>query len=188
MNDLNNTTNEPEDPAIPAPYLDVNALYVHKILNLMYIAVNPTEVKLLSGSPHASGGPMSDIRLYARPGSELWVSHMLKFRGEMLEYSEKIRQQLIQTQDQVRGLEESYESLGEALRDKAVEHDWCDEYDEFAEQWNLPSRTREYEVTVTVRVLAKSDDHAEELVGENFSMSMYDDIVLNGPHVSATEV
>lgn len=188
MNDLNNTTNEPEDPAIPTPYLQVNALYIHNVLNIMYIAVNPTEVELLSGAPDAARGPMPDIRLYAQPGSELWVNHMLEFRGKTLRESESIRRQMIQTQDQARHLEESYERLGEALRDKAIEKDWCDEYDEFAEQWDLPKRAREYEVTVTVRVLANTDDHAEELVAENFSMSMYDDIVVDGPHIIATEV
>ena len=61
-------------------------------------------------------------------------------------------------------LREHMDRLGEARLEKAEEKDWCSEYDEFAEEWDLPRRFRTYEVTVTFAVLARDSDDAEELV------------------------
>lgn len=56
--------------------------------------------------------------------------------------------------------------LGQAILEKAEYHDWCAEYDEFAEEWDLPQREKDYVVHMTIPVdtRATSRDEAEERV------------------------
>lgn len=83
--------------------------------------------------------------------------------------------------------EQRYEALGEALLEQAEERDWCSEYDEFADEWDLPRRKRPYEVTMKVTVLARNDDEAEELVESSVSIESYDEGVEYGPNFDVNE-
>lgn len=76
------------------------------------------------------------------------------------------------------------ERLGEALLEKAEEKDWCSEYDDFADEWDLPHRYRMYEVTVVLQVKAKNEDDAVEMVENNTRFSCE---IEDGPSVSAEE-
>lgn len=78
--------------------------------------------------------------------------------------------------------------LKQAILEKAEEHEWCSEYDEFAEEWDLTPRVREYEVTMSVTVRARDEDEAEALAEENTSLSSWDDYVISGPDFTVSMV
>lgn len=56
--------------------------------------------------------------------------------------------------------------LGQALLEKAEEKGWCEEYEEFAEEWDLPKRYKEFWVTVVVPVDARDREAAEREIEE----------------------
>lgn len=189
MNDLTNTATDTRADST-TPYLKKNALYIHD--NLLHIATSPTEAEPLRVDPLAEKGsgiaPVAELTLYASPGTDVWTERMVQFRTMVLEDAQRLRGYAKDARNYASRLETEREQLGEALLEKATEHDWCDEYDEFAEAWGLPKRVHEYEVTVTVRVMAKNSDEAEEFVGENFTLSMFDENVADSPSIYATEV
>lgn len=189
MNDLNNTATDTRAVST-IPFLQENALYIHN--NLLHIATSPSEAEPLRVDPLSEKGsalpPVAELTLYASPGTDLWTERMVQFRTMMLEDAHRLRGYVKDARNYANRLEANHEQLGEALLAKAEEHDWCDEYDEFAEEWDLPKRMRDYEVTVTVRVRAKSGDDAEEFVGENFGLSTFDDNVIDNPSVYAAEL
>jgi hypothetical protein len=115
--------------------------------------------------------------LVATPGSELWVSKMVQFRNNLAS-------DLRNANAEVERQQTFHRNLGEAILAIADEREWCEEYDEFASQWNLPTRTREYEVIVRFNVLARSAEEAKE----NFSLYVEDEHQGGGsPEVSVEE-
>ncbi len=70
-------------------------------------------------------------------------------------------------------LQQHLYDLGKALRDEAINRDWCAEYDAFAEQWDLPQREAEYNVTITVRITARDEDAALEIAHGGVSLDSY---------------
>lgn len=130
-------------------------------------------------------GAVSDVRstwnegaeLVATPGSELWVKKMVEFRNNL---ASDLRNANAEVQRQ----KTFHENLGQAILAVADEKNWCEEYDAFAENWNLPTRSREYDVTIRFRVLARSTEDAEEA----FSLSVPDEHQGSGyPEVSVEE-
>lgn len=130
-------------------------------------------------------GAVTDMRsswtdqaeLVATPGSELWVKKMVEFRNNLAS-------DLRNANAEVQRRKTFHENLGQAILAVADEKNWCEEYDAFAENWNLPTRTREYDVTVRFRVLARSTEDAEEA----FSLSVPDEHQGSGyPEVSVEE-
>jgi len=84
--------------------------------------------------------------------------------------------------------------LGQMLGDEANARGWCNEYDQFVEQFNADSkiatidpREREYDVTVdvtvtikvpvTISVTATSEENAESIVGDEASSYIDDSLV-----------
>lgn len=119
----------------------------------------------------------SSAELVATPGSELWVKKMVEFRNNL---ASDLRNAKADVQQQKTFIE----NLGEALLAEADKREWCEEYDEFASEWGLPTRTREYDVTVRFRVLARSTEEAEE----NFTLHVEDEYQGGGsPEVSIEE-
>lgn len=130
-------------------------------------------------------GAVSDIKstwndsaeLVATPGSELWVKKMVEFRNNL---ASDLRNANAEVQRQ----KTFHENLGQAILAVADEREWCEEYDEFADRWNLPTRTREYDVTVRFKVLARSTEEAED----RFSLHVEDEHQgSGGPEVSVEE-
>lgn len=70
----------------------------------------------------------------------------------------------------------------EAAHQLAYEHDWCSVFDDFCEEHGLPSRTRDYTVSVEVALRlelvqnARSADEAEELL-DDVSLAVGDQVV-----------
>lgn len=131
-------------------------------------------------------GAASDIRsawtdqaeVVAYPGSELWTLKMVQFRNSL---ASDLRNANAEVQQQ----KTFFKNLGEAILEEADRRKWCEEYDEFASQWGLPTRTREYDVIVRFRVLARSTEEAEE----NFTLHVEDEYQGSGsPEVSVEEV
>lgn len=130
-------------------------------------------------------GAINDIRsswtdqaeLVATPGSEFWVTKMIQFRNSL---ALDLRNAKADVQQQ----KTFFKNLGEAILAVADEKEWCEEYDEFASQWGLPTRQREYDVIVRFRVLARSTEEAEE----NFTLHVEDEYQGGGsPEVSVEE-
>jgi FtsZ-binding cell division protein ZapB len=85
-------------------------------------------------------------------------------------------------------LKQHLAGLGEALRAEAIRREWCEEYDTFAEEWDLPKRYLEFEVTMTVKVTATDEESALEMVKENVHLSSYStEGVIEGPSFEASE-
>lgn len=84
-------------------------------------------------------------------------------------------------------LQQHLEGLGEALREEAERRGWCSEYDDFAEQWDLPKCTRGWAVTITLTVSARGEDEAIEFVKEHISLRDHTDGVVSGPEFEAEE-
>lgn len=84
-------------------------------------------------------------------------------------------------------LQQHIYSLGEALRNEAIRREWCAEYDAFAEDWDLPKRILNFEVTMTVTVTASDEESALEMVQGNVSISAYSEGVHEGPEFEASE-
>ena len=78
------------------------------------------------------------------------------------------------------------DNVGEALRDQAKKRGWCEEYEDFAENWDLPIREYEYNVNISIQVRARSQEAAYEMVDDELGISSNDDFVSSGPH-SAVE-
>lgn len=85
-------------------------------------------------------------------------------------------------------LKEHLAGLGEALRQEAIRREWCEEYDTFAEEWDLPKRYIEVEVTMTVKVTAADEESAIEMVKEHVHLSSYStEGVIEGPSWDSSE-
>lgn len=62
--------------------------------------------------------------------------------------------------------------LKQAIHDVAEEKEWCDEYNEFADEWGLIPLDREYEVTVTFTIKARDEDDAAHLAEDATAISL----------------
>lgn len=120
----------------------------------------------------------SDTALVAEKGSPIWCEHMLKFHTSVLLDLKNEREAL-------KASRKFQEDLGQALLEKAIEKDWCEEYDDFAEEWDLPQRRSEFDVTVTVRIMARDSEQAAELIRGELGFNSYHDDVIEGPEVTA---
>lgn len=168
-----------DTPTHPAPDtrepLTVNALYFH--YGSVMIAVNETEMVSVTAPGDVKHVANHKTELICNPGTDEWIDRMVR-----------IRNLLARDVGALRKLETHLQDLGEALLKKAVEHNWCEEYDEFAEEWDLPRRYSEYDVTVTVRVRARDSEDAVDLVRNDLGFDEYFDYVMYGPEVTAEEV
>lgn len=112
--------------------------------------------------------------LLAHPGSNEWTSKMASVRHRLVRDLAAARAEVSEKQTWI-------DNLGEALLAEATERDWCDEYDEFAERWDLPLRLKEFNVSMNVLVKARGSEAALDYVRENVSIGEYDDEVVSAP-------
>lgn len=157
-----------------------NALY--NIHGRVYIALsNNRELVPLVGDRSSPITPSADtlVTHIADPKTDEWVMRMVQaLTNTNTDY--------LNEQRSLSALQRYHELLGEALLEKAEEKDWCSEYDEFADEWGLPRRTRSYEVSVQFTVMARDSDEAEEIVEDGLTWSF--DTLNPHPSFSAEEV
>lgn len=146
--------------------LTKDSLYVH--YGTVCIAVNETDLLPL-GRPTGSNYYLATdgaTEHYATVGSDTWIAKMVEQRDALARDLENEREDLRRRMDYIH-------NLGQAILEKADEHDWCSEYDEFAEEWDLPRRKREYRVTMYVTVEARDEDQAREIVQDEVGLDPY---------------
>ena len=124
--------------------------------------------------------PTTETALIADVGTGDWLNRLTGVHRRVMTEAANIRRSYSR-------LTKHLEDLGQALLQEAEDRDWCSEYDEFAEKWDLPQRRRNYEVTMTVTVSATSVDEASEFVEGALSINMYTDEVEYGPSFSVEE-
>lgn len=154
-----------------------HGIYSH--YGIARIAIDDNTLQSLTGTDTVTI-TSDEVSLMSRPGSEDWVDHMVRVR-------ESLNRALRDSLDAQRTQSEHLERLGEALLEEAISRDWCEEYDAFAEQWGLPTRNREYEVVMTVRVTARYEDDAVEAVRGCVNITQYDEGVASDPEFYASE-
>lgn len=168
-----------EAPTPPAPTrepLIINALYSHHG-NIM-IAFTETDMIPIAATGDTKHIANDATELLARPGTDDWIDRMVRIRNSLARDVANERASLQQQKTYI-------ENLGEAILEQAVNRDWCEEYDEFAEEWGLPLRFAEYDVTVTVRVRARDSEQAADLIRGELGFDSYHDDVIDGPEVTA---
>jgi hypothetical protein len=159
--------------------LTQGGIYNH--VGRLMIAVNERDLMLLLHSSDTRYVRNDDTALVCDPGTQEWTNRMLEAREALAtdlrnEQAETTRRKTFLT------------NLGEALREKAIAKRWCEEYDEFAQEWDLPPCAAEFDVTLTIRVTARNSDAAEELLSQNLSINEYNDEVIDGPRYSVERV
>lgn len=163
----------PDSPAAQDPR--ENAIY--NLHGRLHIFVQDYLVPVFGAANDVRSTWTDQAELVATPGSELWVSKMVQFRNNLASDLRNARADAEQQRT-------FFKNLGEAILEEADKREWCEEYDEFASQWGLPTRTREYDVIVRFRVLARSTEEAEE----NFTLHVEDEYQGSGsPEVSVEE-
>lgn len=183
--DTTTTTTTATATDTDATTVTVNALYLRG--TQFFIAVSDTHLEGLM-DPNGDQIPATrEFSLYALPETPSWISQMTLLRRTLANDLRRSYQESQRLRDQLQFERKKYEELGQALLEKAIEKDWCDEYDEFAEDWELPKRTREYTVTIEIPVKATSPENAEELVEAYSNVSCYEDWFIDYPSVYVSD-
>lgn len=95
-------------------------------------------------------------------------------------HAETIESQRSRLTDAIQKHKRDIALIGEALLDTADRREWCDEYDEAVESLNrklhekLPTREREYTVTVEITVTGHNVDEARDSVHNMLRHENYD--------------
>lgn len=163
----------------PAPTrepLVINALYVH--YGRIMIAFSENDLIPITATGDTKHVANDTTKLLARPGTDDWIDRMVRVRNSLARDVANERASLQQQKTYI-------DNLGEALLEEAINRDWCEEYDEFAEKWGLPLRFAEYDVTVTVRVRARDSDQAADLIRGEFGFDSHHEDVIEGPEITA---
>lgn len=147
---------------------------------IIRIAIDDNTLQAIAGVDTVTVNPQ-EVTLLEQPGTTDWQDRMIRIRTSLVRDLENVRNDLKARNDHL-------EALGQALLEEAKSRDWCGEYDTFAEQWDLPQRTTEWEVTATVRVNARTEDDAIEILKDGVSINSYDGPVTHGPTFYATTV
>ena len=146
-------------------YFVADALYT--MYGRVYIALpNNRELVPLVGDRSNPITPSAEIEVIhiADPKTDEWVLRMVRaLTNTNTDYLNEQRSH--------RYLRDHHERLGQAILEKAEEKDWCSEYDDFAEEWDLPRRTRPYEVEVQFTVMARDEEEAQEMVENGLTWS-----------------
>lgn len=176
MTELNQTeaTEVTETTAIPT--LVVDNLYDHH--DRVMIALSETTMSPLLDSMTFVVADETTT-LLAAVGSPEWCNRMVGVRTHLVTENRRNRDDLAWLQNYVTGLKQ-------ALLEKAIEKDFCGEYDEFASEWDLIPRQREYHVTVTLTVSATDEDTAQDIVQN--AMNLYYVDTTSDPEFDVREV
>jgi hypothetical protein len=155
-----------------APALIPHAIYSH--YGAVMMAVDAEYLVPIARDGGTKSMRNAQTELIGIPGSHPWNDRMLRVREALIrDYTNEAAE--------LQRLRAYVTELGEAILEKANEKQWCEEYDEFAEEWDLPKRLSEYDVTLTVRVRAADGEGAIDLVKGEVSMDSYHDDVVTGP-------
>lgn len=172
MNDISTQTVDRKGP------LTTDALYNHSD-NVM-IAISDHLLVPVTETGDTKHVANEATELLALPGTAVWINHIVDIRNSLARdvANEKALSQRQKTY---------IENLGQAILREAINRDWCEEYDEFAEQWDLPTRFSEYDVTIAVRVRARNREEAADLIRGELGFGSYHDDVIIGPEITAEE-
>lgn len=147
--------NQNEVTEVPVvPTLVVDNMYDHKG-RIMIAISSSTMTPLMDSAVYVAADETTTLR--AAVGSPEWCAHMTDVRAEVLTAYRFDR-------NEYAFLKNYLTNLKQALLEKAIEKDFCREYDDFAAEWDLLPRSREYQVVVTVNVMATDEDNALEMV------------------------
>ena len=173
MTDVSERATTTRDPLV------VNGLYSHH--GFVMIACNVTDLVRVMSTYDVKHVANEATELLALPGSQDWVDRMVRLRNLFAEDLENERNSLSRKEEYIK-------NLGEALRDQAIEHDLCGVYDSFADEWDLPARAVEYDVTISIRVMAREEEHAINTIQEEVYISSNTEGIVSGPEISAERV
>lgn len=182
-------TEEPvREDLVPSdtPTLIPNAIYERA--SELYLATDPNHMVGLLDPEETPVLTQVGDTLHLRPGCEDWVHKMVAVRRNDHALQLNASRYTAHLFTEVKNMRDYIQRLGEALLEKAVDKDWCSEYDDFADEWDLPKRTREFEVTMTVTVIAANDEEACTVVSNQCDLSVYHDFVVNGATYEASEL
>lgn len=158
------------------PTLVVDNMYDHK--DRIMIAISATTMTPLMDSAVYVAADETTT-LLAAVGSPEWCARMAGVRTEVLTAYRFDR-------DEHAFLKNYLTDLKQALLEKAIEKDFCREYDDFAAEWGLLPRSREYQVVLTINLMATDEDNAQEIV-EN-AMNLYYVDTISDPEIDVREV
>lgn len=155
-----------------------HGIYNHN--GVFRIAIMDYIVQDLTGTDTFQVTP-GEVTLVEVPGSTEWVDRMARTRSVLNRRADDLGNNL-------RMKNEYIETLGQAILEEAERRDWCSEYDDFAQEWDLPTRSHNYTVTVTVQVEARDEDAAADIVRENVDLTAYStEGVLTDPEIRVEE-
>lgn len=164
---------EPKNPVIPGA--------IYNMCGTVFIAVDDTHLVPILRDDSVRSVATDGFELIEQPGSEDWVNRMIRTRKDLA-------RTIFEERDGHRRLRQYLDELKEAILEKALQQDWCHEYDEFALDWDLLPRNREYEVSVSILVMAKDEEDARELVYEHYGLSSTAEFSVGKPTISVLEV
>lgn len=171
---------------VTAVHIETHCLY--EVAGRKVIAVTPTHLADLNyPASKAFPVPSEGVTFVGMPGDEVWNKTMADTRETLACALSHTQTTLEQARENLVAAQRQYELLGEALLAQAEQRDWCAEYDEFAAEWDLPTRIKNWEVTMTVTVEARTDDDAREVVQNAIGLSEYDEGVRYGPTYEVSE-
>lgn len=146
-----------------------HGIYAHRGVPL--IAVDDFTLQALTGTDTVQVS-LSDVDLIEEPGSPAWVDRMARLRTGVV-------RRLNTAENDLQNREAHFQALGEAILAEAEKREWCEEYDAFAQEWGLPTRIKEWAVTIEVRVKGRSEEAALDFVRGQVDLNSdyYEDIV-----------
>lgn len=131
-----------------------HGIYRHSAI--IWIAIDDFTLQDMTGTHTVEVDPR-EAYLMEAPGNPDWVDRMVRTRKSLVNINKNL-------QNDNEKMTSWRQGLDEALLEKVEEHNLCEEYDAFAEEWGLTPRNKEFEVVMTVRVKARDEDFAVELV------------------------
>lgn len=57
-----------------------------------------------------------------------------------------------------------FEGLGKDLLQHAIDNEWGEEYDAFADEWDLPTRPRDFTVNINMVITTRNRDNLEDVL------------------------
>lgn len=164
-----------------------NAIYEYE--NSRYIGVSETHIAGIHNSvSDAIAAPTEGLRMISMVGSDNAAKYLREARDALAASLNQTKRLQVQAEQTNQWHQNRYKELGEALLEKAEENDWCAEYDKFAEEWELPTRSSTFNITITLQVEARDDEAANDIVERAMNFSPYDDAVITGPDVDIQQV
>lgn len=147
--------NQNEVTEVPVvPTLVVDNMYDHK--GRIMIAISPSAMTpLMDSAVYVAADETTTLR--AAVGSPEWCAHMTDVRTEVLTAYRFDR-------NEHAFLKNYLTNLKQALLEKAIEKDFCREYDDFAAEWDLLPRNRDYRVVITINLTATDEYNAQEMM------------------------